>query len=169
MAERYRLDLQTARDKIDDAHRQIGVAENGLLPDLNLNASTSVGNRFGTPAKSLDSRTLAYNAGITLNLPIDRWRANVYRTALINFAQAQRSLVDQTESVKSAVRDNLRLIQAAELNLEIQRRGIDLAQQRPVGIRLPSSASTARPAKLVARSGRGAGVASVCPGWIRAG
>jgi len=28
------------------------------------------------------------------------------------------------------VRDNLRLIQAAELNLEIQRRGIDLAQRR---------------------------------------
>jgi outer membrane protein TolC len=131
LAERYRLDLQTARDQIDDAHRQIGVAENGLLPDLNLNASTSVGNRFGTPAKSLDSRTLAYNAGITLNFPVDRLaQRNVYRTALINFAQAQRSLVDQTESVKSAVRDNLRLIQAAELNLEIQRRGIDLAQRR---------------------------------------
>ena len=131
LAERYRLDLQTARDQIDDAHRQIGVAENGLLPDLNLNAGASVGNRSDSPAKSLDGRTVAYNAGITLNLPVDRLaQRNVYRTALINFAQAQRSLVDQTENVKSAVRDNLRLIQAAELNLEIQRRGIDLAQRR---------------------------------------
>jgi outer membrane protein TolC len=131
LAERYRLDLQTARDQIDDAHRQIGVAENGLLPDLNLNVSAAVGNRLGTPAKSIDSRTLSYNAGITLDLPVDRLaQRNVYRTALINFAQAQRSLVDQTESVKSAVRDNLRLIQAAELNLAIQRRGIDLAQRR---------------------------------------
>ena len=131
LAERYRLDLQTARDQIDDAHRQIGVAENGLLPDLNLNAGASVGNRSDSPAKSLDSRTVAYNAGITLNLPVDRLaQRNVYRTALINFAQAQRSLVDQTENVKSAVRDNLRLIQAAELNLEIQRRGIDLARRR---------------------------------------
>jgi len=131
VAERYRLDLQTARDQIDDAHRQIGVAENGLLPDLNLNASAAVGNRFGTPAKSLDSRTLSYSGGITLDLPVDRLaERNTYRTALINFAQAQRSLIDQTENVKSAVRDNLRLIQAAELNLEIQRRGIDLAQRR---------------------------------------
>ena len=131
VAQRYRLDLQTARDQIDDAHRQIGVAENGLLPDLNLNASAAVGNRFGTPAKSLDSRTLSYNAGITLDFPLDRLaQRNTYRTALINFAQAQRSLVDQTENVKSVVRDNLRLIQAAELNLEIQRRGIDLAQRR---------------------------------------
>ncbi len=131
LAERYRLDLQTARDQIDDAHRQIGVAENGLLPDLNFNGSASIGNRLGTVANSIDGRTLAYNTGITLNLPVDRLaQRNTYRTALINFAQAQRSLVDQTETVKSAVRDNLRLIQAAELNLEIQRRGIDLAQRR---------------------------------------
>ncbi len=131
VAEKYRLDLQTARDQIDDARRQIAVAENGLLPDVDLNASSSVGNRANTAARELDSRTLTYNAGITVNLPVDRLaQRNSYRTALINFAQAQRSLVDQTESVKAAVRSSLRQIRTAELNLAIQQRGIDLAQRR---------------------------------------
>ena len=38
LADRYRLDLQTARDQVNDARRQIAVAQNGLLPDLNLTA-----------------------------------------------------------------------------------------------------------------------------------
>ncbi|MEM8876144.1 MAG: TolC family protein, partial [Planctomycetota bacterium] len=37
----YRLDLQTARDRIDDARRAVGVAENGLLPRLDILANAS--------------------------------------------------------------------------------------------------------------------------------
>ena len=49
-------------DQIDDARRQVSNAENGLLPDLSL-AASSVGNIVGTPAKSLDFRTMQYSRG----------------------------------------------------------------------------------------------------------
>src|SRR5690606_9451243 len=36
LARRYRLDLQTARDRIEDAQRSVQIASNGLLPDVDL-------------------------------------------------------------------------------------------------------------------------------------
>ncbi|HEX8914014.1 MAG TPA: hypothetical protein VF796_16825, partial [Humisphaera sp.] len=52
-ATRYRLDLQTARDRIDDARRQVAVAENGLLPDLSITGRAARANRGGRPASDL--------------------------------------------------------------------------------------------------------------------
>jgi outer membrane protein TolC len=131
LAERYRLDLQTARDRIEDARRNVDNAENGLLPDLQLAASTSAGNRVGTPAKEIDSRTLAYNVGATLAFPVDRLaERNTYRAALIDYQQSQRSLVDVTENVKADVRTSLRQIHTADLNIQIQRQAVDLAERR---------------------------------------
>jgi outer membrane protein TolC len=131
LAERYRLSLQTARDRIDDSRRNVSNAENGLLPDLSLTAASSVGNRLDTPAKELDSRTLAYSAGLKLDLPVDRLaERNAYRAALLDFAKAQRDYVDETENVRADVRTSLRQIRTAQLNIQIQRRAVDLAQRR---------------------------------------
>jgi len=131
LAVKYRLDLQTARDRIDDARRGVSNAENGLLPDLAVTASTGVANRLGSPAKEIDSRTLAYAAGFTLDLPIDRIaERNFYRESLIGFTRAQRQLVDLTENVQADVRTSLRQIHTAELNIQIQRRAVELANRR---------------------------------------
>jgi hypothetical protein len=72
LALKYRLDVQTARDQIEDAQRQVQVAQNGLLPSLDLRARTAVGNRPDTPARQIDQRTHTYSAGIELDLPLDR-------------------------------------------------------------------------------------------------
>jgi outer membrane protein TolC len=131
LADKYRLDLQTARDRIDDTRRGIKNAANGLLPDLNLVASSTVGNRIDTPAKEIDGRTLAYSAGVTLDLPVDRLaERNVYRESLIAFSRAQRQLVDQSDNVKADVRTSLRQIHTAELNIQIQHRAVELANRR---------------------------------------
>ena len=131
LAEKYRLDLQTARDQIDDAHRAVGVAQNGLLPDLNLVGSVSGGNRADSPAKTLDSRTIAYSGGVSLDWPLDRLaERNAYRSALVALSSAQRFLQTQSESIKSDVRDSIRQIHTAELNVQIQKRAVDLAKRR---------------------------------------
>ncbi|MDB5331346.1 MAG: outer membrane protein, partial [Phycisphaerales bacterium] len=133
MAEHYRLELQTARDQIDDARRQVAVAQNGLLPDLNVTAQTNFGNRtlLSTPAKSLDDRATTYSAGVTLGLPLDRLaERNVYRQALIQFEQAQRSFTDLRDNVAAQVRAAARSIRAAQVSLDLQRRGIRLAERR---------------------------------------
>jgi outer membrane protein TolC len=131
LAQMYRLDLQTARDQIEDARRKVDVAKNGLLPDLTLNARGELANLPDSSATQVDSRDLSYSAGATLDLPVDRVRErNTYRAALINYERAQRNYVDLSETIKGDVRQAARSVQQAELQLEIAATGISVAQKQ---------------------------------------
>lgn len=131
LAQLYRLDVQTARDQIDDAKRQVENAKNGLLPDLNLNAGTNYSNRLSSPASSLNSDTGQYNAGATLGLPLDRVaERNVYRRSLIFLQQAQRGYVTARDNAAVAARNALRRILSASEQVELQRRNVQVAQAR---------------------------------------
>jgi outer membrane protein TolC len=130
-AYRYRLELQTARDRISDAVRRVEVAKNGLQPDLNLTGSASTGNRANESIRTFDSRTLTYSAGVQLDLPVDRLaERNAYRTALINFDRSQRGFEETRDQVTAQVRQDARGIRSAQSSLQIQRRSIDLAERR---------------------------------------
>lgn len=131
LAEQYRLDLQTARDQIEDARRAVANAGNGLLPDLDFVASTELGNRDDTPAAALDARTLRYTGSLQLDLPVDRVsERNQYRAALIRFERQQRGFVETRDRIIANVRDSVRSLELSRVTLEIQRRAIDLAQRR---------------------------------------
>jgi outer membrane protein TolC len=131
LALKYRLDLQTARDQLEDARRRVDNAKNGLLPDLTFSAQAEIGNVAGTAARDLDDRTGAYRARLDLDLPVDRVaERNVYRAALIGVRRAQGQLDDLKDAIVSDVRESLRLIRESQLTLQIQRQGIDLAQKR---------------------------------------
>jgi outer membrane protein TolC len=131
LAFKYRLDLQTLRDRTEDARRQVSNARNGLLPEVNLVAQGTIGNRSNTAASRIDERTNEYSAGVDIDLPLDRVRErNVYRGALIDVRAAQRSLEAAKDLVASDVRESLRLMQESQLTLQIQRQGIDLAERR---------------------------------------
>jgi outer membrane protein TolC len=127
----YRLDLQTARDQVEDARRGVAIAQNGLAPDLNLTGSGSVGNRPNTPARQVDGRNTEYAAGVTLDLPIDRVsERNAYRRSLIDLDRAARSVEDLSQRILADVRDSIRSIRTAEQTLDIQRNSIQLAERR---------------------------------------
>jgi outer membrane protein TolC len=131
VALRYRLDLTTAMDQVDDSRRLVDVAKNGLLPDLNLTAGSTLGNRVETPAREVDSRNFSYNAGITLDLPVDRVaERNAYRRSLINLERSQRNLDLTRDQITSDVRQAIRSIRSAQSTVEIQRRAVELAQRR---------------------------------------
>ncbi len=130
-ARTYRLELQTARDLIEDAQRNVKNSANGLLPDLTFDANATAGNVPGRPASNLNGNTATYGAGLTLDLPLDRVKErNAYRTSLIDLQQAQRGFTQQSEQIASDVRDSLRLINNAELSVKIQLKGIELARRR---------------------------------------
>ena len=130
-AYRYRLELQTAKDRVGDAVRGVEVARNGLLPDLNLTGRATTGNRANTPARQLDSRTLEYSAGLQLELPVDRVsERNTYRRSLIAFDRAQRGFEDQRDRVAAQVRARARGIRSARSSLLIQEQSIALAERR---------------------------------------
>lgn len=131
LAFKYRLDLQTLRDRTEDARRRVSNARNGLLPDLTLSGDTRLGNRTDTAASALDARTGAYSARLDLDLPVDRLaERNVYRASLINVRRAQRDFEELQDRVSSDVRESLRLMQESQLTLQIQRQGIELAERR---------------------------------------
>jgi outer membrane protein TolC len=130
-AHRYRLDLQTARDRIDDARRGVDNARNGLLPGLDLTAQAQAANREDDPARKLDSRTLTYSAGVTLDLPIDRLsERNVYRRSLIAFERTQRAFEELRDRVTADVQQDVRSVRTAESSLRIQQESISLAERR---------------------------------------
>ena len=121
LAMRYRLNLQTARDKIDDARRNVSNSKNGLLPAVDLFAESGVGNLDGDPVNEYNADSWGYAGGVRIDFPIDRvGERNVYRKSLIQLERARRSYVQAREQVISEVRQNARSIRLAMITLEIQ-------------------------------------------------
>ncbi|MBC8107724.1 MAG: TolC family protein, partial [Anaerolineae bacterium] len=132
LALQYRLDLQTSRDQIEDAQRGVQVASNGLLPDVNLTAAGILGDRNDISLReNFNARSLNYEAGVRVDWPLDRVdERNVYRRSLILLERATRAFTLTRDNVLADVRSDVRGIQSAQVTVEIQRRGIDLAQRR---------------------------------------
>lgn len=131
LALRYRLDLQSARDRIADAKRQVSIAKNALLPDLELSARGRVGSDAGSPAARISGDDADITAGIDLALPLDRLaERNNLRRSLINLERAQRGVEEAEQVVKADVRDSVRRLRTALTSLRIQRQGIEIARQR---------------------------------------
>lgn len=131
LASRYRLDLQTARDRVDDARRDVEHARNGLLPDLDLEFDGSVGNADGTPAVEIVGDSARYGARLNLDLPVDRLaERNAYRRALITLQRRVRAMDEQADVVAAEVRRAQRGVRSSELTLKIQVRNIEVALQR---------------------------------------
>jgi hypothetical protein len=131
LAIRYRLDLQTARDRIEDARRGVSNARNGLLPGLDLRAGGELGSRPGESMSNWSHDTANYSADVVLDWPIDRVaERNEYRRALIRMERAQRSLAGVQDNVIADVRETTCSIRTAESTLRIQRRSVELAQRR---------------------------------------
>jgi outer membrane protein TolC len=106
-------------------------AKNGLLPNLDLVADTRVGNHDGAPASHIDGRTWTYNAGVDLDLPLDRLaERNAFRRSLIRLQQSQRTNDELRDRAALDARQRLRAIRSAQLSLEIARSSIELAQRR---------------------------------------
>lgn len=135
----YRLDLQTVRDRVNDARRGVRVARNATLPDLDLDASV----RFNTDEDrdkagvDFELEDSSYAAGLTLDLPLDRRieKAGV-RSALINLERRARAFRVERDRVALQVRDSVREIEQANFNLRLQQRNVEVAERRLIGVKL---------------------------------
>lgn len=133
-----RLDLQTERDRVDDARRFVKVAENGLLPDLDLfgrvSAASDPDDQYGGDLQ-LDEG--AYSAGARLSLPLDRkieW--TIVRRAQIALERQKRSYELSRDQVALQVRRSVRSIEQARTSLVLQQRNVELADRRVQGLEL---------------------------------
>jgi outer membrane protein TolC len=126
-----RLDLATAFDNVDDAHRKIMVAIDSLGAGLNLTAGMSAGSEPPTNFDKLMFNEGNYSLGLSADLPLDRKsERNSYRTALITLQQRQRDYDDAKSKVELDVRNSYRrLLQEADSYIT-QKKSLDLAQKR---------------------------------------
>lgn len=122
VALRNRLDLLTRRQQLEDVERDVRLARNGLLPDLDL---TLRYDRLGAVGASLfhqRSGDGAVSAGITLGLPVDRFsEANAYQSALVGQRQAMRSFEEFRDNLVVEIQSAFRELERRRQSLEIQR------------------------------------------------
>jgi outer membrane protein TolC len=129
---RYRLDLVTASDRVDDAKRGVVIARNGLLPDLNVGGSF----RSGTSPDHLNSGRFTsdqdvWQGFIELEIPFQRVRErNTYRESKILERQAERAHSLASDSVLRDVRDARRQLDVAIFQLENEVISVKLSEER---------------------------------------
>ena len=72
-----------------------------------------------------------WNAGLSLNLPLERKaERNAYRSALISLEQSRRSFELRADEIKLQVRDSWRALDQAKRNYEISDIGVKIAERR---------------------------------------
>ena len=126
-----RLDVETARDRVEDDRRRLAIARQNLLPDLDLVVSQRT--------SWLDSRSFerqgydesSYAAGVSLTLPLDRVNErHDYRESLIALARSEREGSRTEDEVVLDVRDALRRLSRIESSLVIQEKSLESDKKR---------------------------------------
>ena len=132
-ANHNRLDLHTERDQLEDAERQVRLARNGLLPDLDLSVNYGLDGGAGDILGASPDRWNS-SVGLTLDLPVDRkGERNAYRSSLIYLEQARRNHQRRLDEVERDILNQIRELGQLEKRIELQRDQIE-RERRAVAV-----------------------------------
>jgi outer membrane protein TolC len=138
-----RLDFLTLLDQVADAERKIPIAANRLLAGVDVTSSINASSEPGKPFE-YDSDDFRWDLGLDVNLPIDLIsQRNAYRETLITLERAKRAEVELADSIRVALRDELRQATALLETLRIQANAVTLAERRIESTRLNQQAGRA--------------------------
>jgi outer membrane protein TolC len=122
VALKNRLDYLNRKEQLEDSARSVRIAENQLLPSLDLSAGYGLA---ATPDAAFAHQTLdqnSYSVGVTLGLPVDRVpERNSYRSATISHRAALRSFELFEDELVVSVQSTFRELERRKQSLEIQR------------------------------------------------
>jgi outer membrane protein TolC len=127
-----RLDYQNARDQLTDSGRKVVLATDQFKPQLDLTAAAG----FTSPQETRgfavpDPTRYNWNAGMNVDLPLDRTGArNSYRAALISQQRSARAVDQQRDQIELQVRDSWRTLEQARRAYQISEIGVKLAERR---------------------------------------
>lgn len=126
-----RLDLQEARDEVDDARRGASLARQNLLPQLDLNlglAKEGFGTSFSTAWKAADERV---NLFFTASFPVER-SADLAAKAVAELALSgvRRGLRQRELEIESQVRSAVRELEQVRKSVELQKQAVDVARRQ---------------------------------------
>ena len=124
-----RLDLRTAEERLEDADRGVRIARNGLLPDLDLDATFGLDGVRGAgwPNQYEGSQSV----GLSLVLPLDKVPdRNTYKRSLITRSRRRRTLDLTRDNIRVGVMNTYRRLRRLANSVQIQQANVDLAEKR---------------------------------------
>ncbi len=125
-----RLDLATEKERVEDAKRKVLVAENSLKPGLDFVLGTSARTKQNKPLSFGDGSQTSY-ARLDADLPLERTQErNTYRRRLIEYDRSLRDLGEKRDIVVLDVTNRWRDFDQAVSSYEIQKRSVQLAEER---------------------------------------
>lgn len=130
-AMRYRLDLLTACDRIDDAKRGVAIAKNALLPDLDW-ASTLTYDTDPDHFKlgAFEQSRATWRSEVLLSIS-DRFRErNDYRSSIVDVRRARRDYTEQTEVVRAEVLGAINQIRLQGQLTDVRWRNLQVADNQ---------------------------------------
>jgi outer membrane protein TolC len=134
------LELLNTIDRFEDSKRKVHVAANQLKADLNIFADASINSREGD--QPIDYTKFNFDdvrggVGIELDLPIDRLRErNNYRSTLVSFESAIRTLSRNLDTKKDQIDRGLRNLESLRRAYFIQQKATTIAERRVTGEQL---------------------------------
>lgn len=135
----HRYDYQTEQDRVDDAKRQVKVTADALRAALNVSGGISIPTETDTVFKLQGGRT-NWNAGVALDLPIDRLaERNSYRAALIALDAQQRATTLAEDQVRQDVRNDVRKLAQVLETVRLQQAAVQVAVNREASTALQLS------------------------------
>ncbi len=130
----YRLDLQTAADRIEDADRGVNVAADSLRAQLDVTGSASLESGANESAQTplkFNTADFAYGVGVDLDLPLDRKaERNNYVRQLIALEREKRDYTLFEDNISLMVRDEYRLLEREIIRYGIQQASLTLNEGR---------------------------------------
>lgn len=126
-----RLDLQTSRERVEDAARKVPIAKNNLLPQIDAIVGGDIQNSTASGFKLPDPKLNSWSAGLNVDLGLDRKaQRNSFRGALISVERARRQFALELDTVRLAVASDWRALEQAKRNFENTEVGVKLAERR---------------------------------------
>ena len=114
-----RLDLLTSREQVEDSRRQLLIAKNRLLPDVDLSLGYGLGDTSRELGR-LGPTDWNSSASLSVEVPLQRLpERNAYRSTMISYDRALRDYELLLENTERDVRDSLRELDRLEKQIEL--------------------------------------------------
>jgi len=124
-------DLLVRRSAVRDAARDVEIAADAFLPQLDVELQIAVPGQGQRDFQRSRFNRHTRTGRLTLDYPLNQTdNRDAYRVAMIVQAQAERDLVEEEESVRLTVLRRYRLLEQSQRTYEIQKRNVELAQRR---------------------------------------
>jgi len=131
VAQKFRLDLLTSRERTEDAHRKVPIEKRNLLPQIDATAGASFSDNTQQGLAVPTPRNYQWDAGLNVDLGLDRKaQRNSYRRGLIAAARADRERALAEDNVRLQIATDWRALEQARRNFTNAELAVTLAERR---------------------------------------